>query len=258
MNKDALKKDFIKILEGIDRSKHRQDNFRNFCEMAYCAIAKTTALDEVTAENLEANYMGIVNSYTNKDDVRKIPELLTLTTLALHKGGCDFLGEIAGDIEALDKKNCQFFTPYHISKMMAQMTFVDAKTTIDEQGFISISDPAAGAGCMILAGADYLEEQGHDIQRELSAQVTELSRMTYHMLYVQLALRGIPAMVIHGNSLTLETFESAYTPSSMIFAGIHGCLFKSAPQEENQEPSQQNTDFTIQPITKAEQLSLFG
>ena len=243
MNIQEKKKAFITILDDLDRSKHRQDNFRNFCDMAYCAIAKRTALDEEAAENFEARYMEIVGTYSDKDDVRKMPELMSLTTLALHEKGCDFLGEIAGEIGALDKRNCQFFTPYHISRLMAEVSLEGATTTINEQGFISVSDPAAGAGCMILASADYLEDQGHDILYSMSAQVTELSRMTYHMLYIQLALRGIPASVIHGNSLSLEVFESAYTPSAMIFAQKHGYLFKDAPQEEKQKPP--NSDFIV-------------
>ena len=190
--------------------------------------------------------------------MRKIPELLTLTTLALNDGGCDFLGELASELEFLDSTKGQFFTPYEISKLLAHMNLYDAGAVINEQGFITISDPAAGAGCMILAAADIIEEQGFILDECVSVQVIELTKMTYHMLYVQLALRGIPAMVIHGNSLTLETFETSYTPSAMIFAGIHGCLFKSAPKEENQKQAQQNPDFTIQPITNAEQLSLFG
>jgi len=253
MQNEKLKKDFIQILESMDRSKHAQDHFRNYCDMAYCAIAKKTALDQKTADRFEERYMEIVGAYRNKDDVRKMPELLSLTTLAINEGGCDFLGEIAGEIEALDKKNGQFFTPYHISKLMAGINLGGAQAVINEQGFITVNDPAAGAGCMILACADYLEEQGHDITTTMSVHVTELSRMTYHMLFIQLSVRGIPAAVFHGNSLSLEVYESAYTPAAIIFAGKHGQLFKEAPKEE-EKPVLLN----IQPIVNAEQLSLFG
>jgi len=185
-------------------------------------------------------------------EASKMPELLSLTTLAINEGNCDFLGEIAAEIEALDKKNGQFFTPYHISKCMAAINLAGAQTIINEQGFITINDPAAGAGCMILACADYLEEQGNDIATTMSAYVTELSRMTYHMLFVQLSMRGIPAAVFHGNSLSLEVYESAYTPTAIYFFDKHGQLF----DEERKDPEKKS--IIITPIIDAEQLNLFG
>ena len=69
-------------------------------------------------------------------------------------------------------------------------------------------------------------------------------------------MRGVPAAVFHGNSLSLDVYESAYTPAAMIFAGKHGQLFKEVPKEET--PVAQSTDFNILPVVNAQQLSLFG
>ncbi len=246
-----MKNDFIKILENIDRSKSRQENFRNFCEMAYCAIAKKTQINEKKANVLEERYMEIVGTYSDKDDVRKMPELLTWATLAISEGGCDFLGEIAGEIEALDKQSGQFFTPYHVSKMMAQIQMPDIGGWIKKNGFFSLSDPAAGAGCMILAVADMVEELGYDLMEAMSVQAIELNRTTYHMLFIQLALRGVAAEVIHGNSLTLETYETAHTPAAIYFYGKHGRLFDKREEGPKKEP------VIITPIENTQQLSLF-
>ena len=91
-----------------------------------------------------------------------------------------------------------------------------------------MSDPAAGAGCMILAAADSVDEQGFSSSDCMSVQAIELNRTTFLMLYIQLALRGIAAEVIHGNSLTMEIFETAYTPAAIYFLGKHGKLFKES------------------------------
>ncbi len=254
MKNSERKKAFIKILDSLDNSKSRYEHFRNYCEMSYCAIAKTTAKDEASADNLEACYMAVVNSYANKDDVRKIPELLTLTTISLNEGGCDFLGELASELELLDSRQGQFFTPYEVSKMLAHINMADVGAIINEQGFVTVSDPAAGAGCTILAAADIIEDQGFILDECMSVQVIELSKMTYHMLYVQMAIRGIPAMVIHGNSLSLETFEMAYTPSALVFVGKHGRLFN-----KSEEPSaNQQINIIIKPIINLGQLDLFA
>lgn len=253
---NQYKPDFIRILESLDRSKGRTENFRSFCEMSFCALAKKTAHDESRAEALEARYMEIVGTYGNKDDVRKMPELLGLVTMALHDGGRDFLGEIAGEVGALDKKNGQFFTPYDVSKFMAALSLGGFEAVLEKDGFLTLSDPAAGAGCMLLAAADLVEEGGRSVMDCMSAQAVELNRSTYHMLYVQLALRGIPAAVIHGNSLSLEVFDSAYTSAAVYFAGKHGRLFKE--NKNRAEKTAARVDKDPLPLITAEQLSLFG
>ena len=247
MDERQDKKRFITLLDNMERSKDRQQHFRHFCEMAYCALAKNTAPNEEVANRLEERYMEIVHSYPNKDDIRAMPEMVILTMNALNRGGCDFLGEIAGEIDALDKRNAQFFTPYDVAKMMALITLPDVGAIIREDGFFSTSDPAAGAGCMLLAAADVVESSGYDVMESMSVHAVELNKSTYHMLYVQLALRGIPAEVVHGNSLSLETFETAYTPVALHFARKHGCLFKT--HESNTAQTSQN------PVSA--QLSLF-
>lgn len=254
MSNQTLKSDFIKILDNLDRSKSRGENFRNFCEMSYCALAKTTAQNEVEAEAFEERYMSIVGTYNDKDDVRKMPEMLSLIMLALDKGGCDFLGEIAGEIGALDKRNGQFFTPYDISKLMASITIPSIAEIIKEDGFFSLSDPAAGAGCMVLAAADVVQDQGFDPSDYMSVQVVEINKLTYYMLFIQLAMRGIAAEVIHGNSLSLEVFESACTPAAIYFFGKHGCMFKRSKNEDRAL----KPDVEITPILNAQQLDLFG
>lgn len=249
----TLKKDFIKTIDSMDRSKSRGEHFRNFCEMTYCAYAKTTAQNKERADKLEDQYMSIVGTYKNKDDVRLMPKLVSITMLALHEKGCDFLGEIAAELGTLDKKNGQFFTPYDVSKLMAHIILPDIESLIKEDGFFTLNDPAAGAGCMVLCAADIVQEKGFEPMDCMSVQVTELNKSTYHMLFVQLTLRGIAAEVIHGNSLSLETFESAYTPAAIPFFGKHGRMFKEVLKAETPV----RADFEVMPILNADQLDLF-
>ena len=58
--------DFITKLSSGDHSKTESEKFRDFCEMAYCALAKLTA-DSERGEALEARYMQIVGQYEDKD-----------------------------------------------------------------------------------------------------------------------------------------------------------------------------------------------
>ena len=49
----------------------------------------------------------------------------------------------------------QFFTPYDICRAMAAMNLgEDLKSQIEEKGWVSVSDPACGAGALLLAFAN--------------------------------------------------------------------------------------------------------
>ncbi|WP_120633530.1 N-6 DNA methylase [Ruegeria sp. EL01] len=221
----AAVKDFVRIINELDRSKHRDEVFRDFCELSYCALAKRACPDETQRDALEAQYMEVVGRYRNKDDIRRMPELLAIMAGTIGNGGCDFLGMVAGELGVLDAKLGQFFTPYEVSRMMAEIAVADAKTTIEAQGFITIDEPAAGAGGMLLAVADTIEGMGFELETSVWFRATELSRATYHMAYLQLTARGLAGQVIHGNRLSLETYTSAYTAAAPLFFAANGDPF---------------------------------
>ena len=69
-----------------------------------------------------------------------------------------------------------------------------------------------------------------NLQTDVIMHVVDISQAAFHMCYVQLALKGVPAQVIHGNTLTLETFTSDYTPAGVYFIGKHGFMFPPMDQ----------------------------
>ncbi len=101
----------------------------------------------------------------------------------------------------------------------------DAAAQIEAKGFITVSEPAAGAGGMVLAMADALERQGRDPARHVWVEAVELSRSTFHMAYIQIASRGIAGRIIHGNSLTMEIYDQAFTPAARLFHASNGHPF---------------------------------
>ncbi|MDC9715047.1 MAG: hypothetical protein PSN36_04415 [Gammaproteobacteria bacterium] len=54
---------------------------------------------------------------------------------------------------------------------------------------------------------------GHNPADKLWVQCTDIDRLAALMCYVQLSLWHVPAQVVVGNSLTLETREVFYTPA---------------------------------------------
>ncbi len=232
-----LRKQFIKAFDRLAHHRERHDVLADFLEMAVCAIRKTTLPPGLAAEALEDQYMSVVKRNT-VEDVRAMPELLGIATLAVQDGGCDFLGQVVVDLELSNDHMGQFFTPYDVSRMMAEMILGDAGEAMKERGFITLAEPASGAGGMIIAAADVLEKQGFDIGRQLYVDATDLSPMCFRMTYLQASLRGIPATVRRGNSLSLEMFDRAVTPAFLPFYLTHRTAFDAWQREAPAAPAQ--------------------
>lgn len=217
-------RDFIKIVHDLTHYRNHAEVFADFLELSFCSVAKTMALTTERADALEARYMDVVaRNAKSPNYIREMPKLLGIATLALNGGsGGDFLGHVAGELGALNAHVGQFFTPFEVSKTMAMLILSDVKGIIDAKGYVSISEPASGAGGMILAAADVIEGQGFDIGQTMFVQATDISFTAYKMTYLQLALRGIPAEVFHGNALSLEVWDSSLTPALVQFHEIHG------------------------------------
>ena len=156
--KDCVKA-FVKRITALDHEKSPYDTFRDFCEMAFCAYAKTTAPTPERAQELEDRYMQIVGTYRNKDTVRAYPELLGLAANAIRQG-CDFLGSVATEMEILNAQIGQFFTPYEVARFMAMMSLEHAAALIGQNGFLTLQEPASGAGGMVLAGSRCADATG--------------------------------------------------------------------------------------------------
>jgi len=250
-------KDFIRLLNANARSQSPAEKFRDWCELAYCAFAQLTAINEAREAALEERYMSIVHRYD--EDLRFIresaPEMIAIAQLEVGQGHVDFLGNVAGQMEVLNPGAGQFFTPYEVSYMMAQMLLDDASAIIERNGYITFQEPAAGSGGMVLACADVLQEQQHRPDIRMFVHAVDVSTLAYYMLFLQLTWRVIPALVQRANTLTLEVFEGALTPACASFLARHGHLPPARRDDAAAPPlSLAGTDTQIEQLT---QLLLF-
>jgi len=244
---DAVQQ-FIKKLEKLDHSRSSREKFRDLVTLAYCAHAKLTAPTQERADSLEARYMRIVNSYQDKDTIRAYPELLALAMMQIGDFCYDFLGMVSSEIGALSNEMGQFFTPWEVSYMMARMQLSDVAPMIESEGYIRVGEPAAGAGGMVLAAAQVLMEQGFDPSLHMLVHAVDLSEIAFQMCYLQLNWAGVAAYVEHGNSLSLESFEGAWTIGALKFHEHHGHLSFQKPEREylvEEEPMWEERPFQL-------------
>jgi hypothetical protein len=64
---------------------------------------------------------------------------------------------------------------------------------------------------MLIAVADVIAAKGYNVAKSAFIVATDISAICFHMAFIQLHLYGVAAKVVHGNSLTLETFDIAIT-----------------------------------------------
>ena len=217
-------KAFIAHLNAHEGGRSTREKFRDFVTVAYHSIAKTMAHSREEADKHEAAYMDKVGEYRDKAAFSEYAKVLALAQK--HAGYYfDFLGVVSGEVGALSGDMGQFFTPMGVSRLLSRMV-TDDKTDaiIARDGYIKFSEPAVGAGGIVLAQAEALFYRNHNPSTTMLVQARDLSAVAYEMCYVQLALAGIPALVIHGNTINLETFRYALTPACIVFYQEHGHL----------------------------------
>ncbi|MDE1492624.1 MULTISPECIES: N-6 DNA methylase [Xenorhabdus] len=189
-------KEFISLFKQTARYQTRYQVFRDFCNCAMAAIHNKHCF----SEELEQYYLKTINKY-ERADVDRIVQLFSHVVLGLVQEPGDFLGSVFMRLELGDKALNQFFTPWSVARMMAQMQLQDVSLQLQQKPFVTFYEPACGAGCMTLAAAEELREQGHDPLCSLWVHAVDIDPLAAVMAYIQFSLTGIPAAVTIGNAL---------------------------------------------------------
>lgn len=198
--------EFVSAFNHIARHNHRYEVFRDFVTMSAITIHNAINKDE----KLEAEYLQIAGKYP-REELILFCELFGRLVLLLDTEPRDVLGELYMSLDLGNAGTGQYFTPSDVSELMAQISYVESLRKLSTS-FVTVSEPACGAGGMMLAFAKILIANGHDPAQTMWAQCQDIDRLAALMCYIQLSLWNIPAMVIVGNTLTLERREVFYTP----------------------------------------------
>jgi len=204
-------KEFISLFNSIARGTRRLQVFTDFISCSVIAIQNGLQF----CDKREKKYMAIVARY-KKEDVLSMARLLACVVNGLEEKICDFLGRIYMLLELGDKDKEQYFTPWSVALMMAQLQFGAQLSKPEEvfrdKPFITFAEPACGAGAMTLAFASTLRQAGYSPHRYLWVSVTDIDPLAAGMAYIQLSLCGIPGEVVIGNALCDERRRVLLTP----------------------------------------------
>lgn len=233
---------FIKTFNDIARHRHRYEVFRDFVTMAAIAVHNGIARDE----KLEAEYLQIVGRYA-KEDVTSFAHLLGQLVILLDPEPYDVLGQLYMELELGSAHTGQFFTPPELSELMARLSYGDALATLDKP-FVTLQEPACGAGGMVLAFVKVMLSHGHNPAERMWAHCQDVDRLAALMCYLQLALWNVPAVVVVGNTLALEAREVFYTPAH--YLGFWDSKLRRREEDEEQQEARQATSEVVsEPIS---------
>ena len=207
MEKVDYKKEFCRQLEVFNYKYSRWDVWKDFLYVAAVSMVNTVPVKE--REQREEQYLKIINKYTSKEQEALI-EMFKLVILAFEENPeQDFLGEMYHHLKLHQHQKGQFFTPYHICHFMSELNFSDndMKDKLDEKGYITVNDPACGAGALLIAFANVCRQHKINFQEKVLFIAQDIDLTAALMCYIQLSLLGCNAVIIVGNSLLKPNFH---------------------------------------------------
>jgi hypothetical protein len=209
---DEHQKQFVRLVTRL-ADRHSASAVRDFAELGALSMQNAVTLHDDAWTKREERYMAIAKQYT-PEEMKLFPEMLacliqSLDTERLH----DVMGELwmSDEFRARSKWDSDVaFTPFELSLMMSQLTLPDS---LPAKGYITFSEPAAGTGGLVIACAQAFKEKGWNPQTQMHVHAVEIREVIAHLLYIQLSLLHIPAIVIHGDSLAQTVWSKWYTPA---------------------------------------------
>lgn len=192
-----------------------------------CSISISNTIDWNNQSEREKQYLETISKYTPKEQeilTGTFAELISaLQTEATTSGPSDLLGMVFHGLELHNKYHGQFFTPLHMCEFMGEVVLGDSKDAqagthqvIAEKGHVSVCEPCVGSGGLVLGFAKAMHNHKLNYCNQMVAYCCDIDIKCVHMAYLQLSLYGIPAVIIHGNSLTGEEWSRWYTPTYMV------------------------------------------
>ena len=205
------KKDIIKMITEMSGKYSAYEIFTDWIRCGAIAINNSCQLihDKVWTER-EQMYMDTMRKYT-KEEQRKLSQMFAMLAETLEEPS-DVLGQVYMESGMGSKAAGQFFTPYHLSELCANVGI----SKPDENGKYIINEPSCGGGGMIIAAASVLKGKGIDYQKVMEVTAQDLDWKAVYMCYVQLSLIGVKATVVQGNTL-MKPYPSAEIPQECIF-----------------------------------------
>jgi type I restriction-modification system DNA methylase subunit len=240
--------EFAKLIQEADYSMHGWDLYNSWLQVASgsmrqaCHVMRTGVKDDRIEQT-------VIDHQKRVKHPENFARAMGVLVAALEKESDDFLGSVLmewGQNDVQFKGQC--FTPMSVCRMMATMTIGDRKPDPDER--LMISEPACGGGAMVIATSDVLKANGF-FPWNYHWQCVDVDWRMFAACYIQTTLLGIPAEVVHGNTLSQERWDTAETISAVLYP------LRKRPSVRIDEPVQEKIVTESLGLGDYKQLTLF-
>lgn len=202
---DASIKNIVNKIQGLDHKYNYDEIFFDWVKSMFYSYANTC--NKQGYSDREEKFKRLVEKH-GKEVMEIFVECNAELVVLFEKEIDDYLGKIYHELGIHNKKKGQFFTPFHLSKLMAGTRVKELISELEIKNRVKITDSACGSGCLMLGILAVLKEKGINYQNSVFVHCSDLDENTIQMAYVQLTLVGAIAKCENKNALTGEVFGS--------------------------------------------------
>lgn len=196
---DRHGKEFLKIFDGLAIRHNRWEVWQDFVYLS--ALSISNAVDKRNAAKREETYRHIAAKYSSAE-LEQITALFGETAEGLKENPeQDFLGSMYMMCGMGSDHAGQFFTPYHISAMLAGLAD-EIDPDREPGGFMTLSEPSCGAGANIIAFANACRQRKIDYSSKVLVIAQDIDSVVGLMCYIQISLLGCAGYVVIGDTLS--------------------------------------------------------
>lgn len=197
-------------IRSLGRTHGLNEVFTTFLEMFATGLAME--MDPAHAEERKKRYEELEASVDGEAlaSYGRMTLLLVFAAAENWQEPKDILGAVYSELRLNNEWNGQFFTPDPVCRAMAMMTGIGEKSSTGEDELTTVCEPTCGSGALLIASAWAARQKGK-MQEKMVFAAQDVDIRCVWMTYIQCCLYRIPAVIKHGNSLTMETWSEWHT-----------------------------------------------
>ena len=198
----GTKRELLQIVRELGQSRQTWQVWADLMDAIACALSNTADPDRERVAEREKEYAECIKRLGG--DVSIVAKAYATIVVALEENpDQDLLGQLYMELELGSHWHGQFFTPYSICQMMTQTTMDEelVKAQVSDRGYITVNDPACGAGATLVAAINRLNRLGIGQGRYLVSG-NDIDRVAAQMCYIQLSTLGAAGWVAITNTLS--------------------------------------------------------
>jgi type I restriction-modification system DNA methylase subunit len=175
------------------------------------ATMLSNAVDKRFYDKREELFKSVAGKYSKKE-IQTFSQIFAEIVNQLEaEPEQDFLGDLYMQLDLGSHWHGQFFTPYNVCKMMADLQLPDVLSFEDAKA-VTITDCACGGGALLIASAHSYRKKmakiGLNAQDFVCLYAQDLSMVAALMCYIQISLQGYAGKIKIGDSLLHPMLDS--------------------------------------------------